>query len=108
MTAVANVLSRESPAPASRQPDTDIAVIGPAAKMDGPDAVVKQHLILGTDKEDAEMQRDLWLAENPSIKVIRLHDVKREPPTLLTRIGSKNVPRVSVMVEYEEPNVSAE
>jgi len=74
--------------------------------MDGPDEVVKQHLILGTDKE--EMQRDLWLAENPSIKVIRLHDVKREPPTLLTRIGSKNVPRVSVMVEYEEPNVSAE
>jgi hypothetical protein len=34
--------------------------------------------------------------------------VKREPPTLLMRIGSKHVPRVSILVEYEEPGVSAQ
>ena len=68
---------------------------------------VKEHLILGTDKRDAEQQRDLWLSENPSIRVIKIHRVKREPQTLLTLIGSKHVPRVSILVEYEETEVSA-
>jgi len=65
--------------------------------------LVKEYFIFGTDKLDAEKQRDLWLSQNPAVKVIKIHSVKREPQTLLTRIGSKHVPRVSIMVEYEEP-----
>jgi hypothetical protein len=65
--------------------------------------LVKEYLILGTDNRDAEKQRDLWLSQNPAVKVIKIHGVKREPQTLLTHIGSKHVPRVSIMVEYEEP-----
>jgi hypothetical protein len=65
-------------------------------------ASVKEHLILGTDKRDAETQRDLWLSKNPAIKIIRIHRVKQEPPTLLARIGRNHVPRVSIMVEYED------
>jgi hypothetical protein len=68
---------------------------------------VKEHLILGTDKLDAEKQRDLWLSQNPAIKVIKIHRVKPEQPTLLTRIGGKHVPRVSIVVEYEETDVRA-
>jgi hypothetical protein len=65
----------------------------------------KEHLILGTDERDAEKYRDLWLSQNPSIKVIRIHGVKREPPNLLMRVGGKDVPRVSILVEYEGPDV---
>ena len=70
--------------------------------------LVKEHLILGTDKRDVEIQRDLWLSQNPALKVIKVHGVKHEPQTLLTRIGSKHVPRVSIVVEFEEPNLVAE
>jgi hypothetical protein len=70
-------------------------------------SLVKEHLILGTDKRDVEIQRDLWLSQNPALKVIRIHGVKPEPQTLLTRIGSKHVPRVSIVVEFEEPGVAA-
>ena len=69
--------------------------------------LVKEHLILGTDKQDAEKQRDLWLSQNPALRVVRMHPVKPEPPTWLTRIGSKHVPRVSITVEYEEPDIRA-
>jgi hypothetical protein len=62
---------------------------------------MNEHLILGTDKRDAERQKDLWLEQNPSIKVLRIHEIKREPSTWLTRLGGKNVPRVSMTVEYE-------
>ena len=34
--------------------------------------------------------------------------MKLEPPTWLTRIGSKHVPRVSITVEYEEPDIRTE
>ena len=70
--------------------------------------LVREHLILGTDKQDAEKQRDLWLSQNPALKVLRMHPVQPEPPTLLTRIGSRHVPRVSITVEYEEPEIRAE
>lgn len=63
---------------------------------------MKERLILGTDGLDVEHQKDLWLSQNPAIKVIKIHRVKREPPTLLALIGAKHVPRVSIMVEYEE------
>lgn len=69
---------------------------------------VKEHLILGTDQQDAEKQRDLWLSQNPAVKVIRIHGVKREPPTLLTRMCRKHVPRVSITVEYQQPEVRSE
>jgi hypothetical protein len=113
MAAIANVLLREIHATTSRQPMMDIGVILSANKVDRSGKVVKEHLILGTDKRDAEEQRDLWLSENPSIKIVKIHRVKREPQTLLTLIGSKHVPRVSIMVEYQEPdaaeaNVAAE
>jgi hypothetical protein len=84
----------------------DIDVILSANKIDRLDKVVKEHLILGTDKRDAEEQRDLWLSENPSIKIVKIHGVKQEPQTLLTLIGSKHVPRVSIMVEYQEPDAA--
>jgi hypothetical protein len=73
-----------------------------------PEDVVKEHLILGTDERDAEEQIDLWLSQNPTFKVIKIHGVKREPENLLTLIGRKHVPRVSVMVEYEEYHLLAE
>jgi hypothetical protein len=107
MTAVAEALSREFPATTSRQPNTNIDVLLSANEIERPGSNVKEHLILGTDKRDAEQQRDLWLSENPSIRVIKIHRVKREPQTLLTLIGSKHVPRVSILVEYEETEVSA-
>jgi hypothetical protein len=64
-------------------------------------SVKQERLILGTDRWDAEKQVDLWLAQNPEIKVIRIHEVRREPSSLLTFIGGRNVPRVSVTVEYQ-------
>jgi hypothetical protein len=107
MAAVAEVLSRAFPATTTLQLNTNIDVLRSADhKMERLGANVKEHLILGTNKRDAEEQRDLWLSENPSIKVIKLHRVKREPQTLLTLIGSKHVPRVSILVEYEETEVS--
>jgi hypothetical protein len=107
MTAVAEVLSHEFPATTSRQPNTNTDVLLSANKVERLGTNVKEHLILGTDKRDAEQQRDLWLSENPSIRVIKIHRVKREPQTLLTLIGSKHVPRVSILLEYEETEVSA-
>jgi hypothetical protein len=62
---------------------------------------MNEHLILGIDRRDVERQKDLWLAQNPAIKILKIHDVKREPLTLLMRLGGKNVPRVSMTVEYE-------
>jgi hypothetical protein len=63
---------------------------------------MKQYVILGRDTDDAEAWRDRWLSENPSIKVLRVHHPRREPETWLTRLGGRNVPRVSITVEYEE------
>jgi hypothetical protein len=107
MAAVANVLLREIHATTAQQSTMEIDVILSANEVDRSGMIAKEHLILGTDKRDAEEQRDLWLSENPSIKVVKIHRVKREPQTLLTLIGSKHVPRVSITVEYEEPDTAA-
>jgi hypothetical protein len=64
-------------------------------------SVKQERLILGTDRWDAEKQIDLWLAQNPEIKIIRIHEIRREPSSLLTFIGGRHVPRVSVRVEYQ-------
>lgn len=61
----------------------------------------QQQLILGTDRQDAEARRDTWLADHPEVKVLRMHRPRSEPPTLLTRIGGRDVPRVSILLEYE-------
>jgi hypothetical protein len=68
---------------------------------------VKEHIILGIDERDAEEQRDLWLSENPAIKVLRVHRPTREPQWL-TRLGTRNVPRVSTTVDYKDPDVNTD
>ena len=62
---------------------------------------MKQHMILGKDRQDVEARRDEWLSENPAIKVLRMHRPRREPGSLLTLLGGRDVPRVSITVEYE-------
>ena len=69
---------------------------------------MKEHVILGIDKRDVEEQRDLWLSKNPAIKVIQVHQLQHEPQSWLTHFGSKNVPRVSITVDYEEPDATVE
>jgi hypothetical protein len=108
MTAVAKVLSREAPAPTPRQPNMEASVIRSVDQTDRPSNLVKEHLILGTDKQDAENQRDLWLSENPFLKIVRIHDAEPEPQTLLMRLGRKHVPHVSILVEYEDPKIPSE
>jgi hypothetical protein len=68
--------------------------------------VVKEHVILGADQADVEKQKDLWLSENPAIKVLKVHRIRRER-TLLSRLGGKNIPRFSIAVDYEEPDPTA-
>lgn len=62
---------------------------------------MKEHIILGRDAKDAERQKDLWLEEHPFIKVLKVHPPRFEQ-NLLARIGGANVPRVSILVDYEE------
>ena len=62
---------------------------------------LKQHMILGKNKRDVEARRDEWISENPEIRVVRVHRPKREPDSWLTRLGGRDVPRVSIIVEYE-------
>jgi hypothetical protein len=64
--------------------------------------LLKEHVFLGTDSGDAEALRDRWLSENPTIKVLRMHPPRREPLSLLVRLGGRNVPRVSITVDYED------
>ena len=68
---------------------------------------MKEQIVLGSNKSDVETQLDRWLRENPAINVLRVHhQPRREPHTLLTRLGGRNVPRFSITVEYEEGDVS--
>jgi hypothetical protein len=69
------------------------------------ESFVKEHIILGTDKEDAERQKDLWLAQHPSIRILNVHPPKLEQH-LLARIGGRNVPRVSIAVDYEDAEMA--
>ena len=62
---------------------------------------VKQHMILGKNRRDLEARRDEWISENPHITVVRVHRPKREPESWLTLLGGRDVPRVSLIVEYE-------
>lgn len=69
------------------------------------ESIVKEHIILGTDRRDAERQMDLWLSQHPTIKVLKVHPPKRERH-LLARIWGRNVPRVSITVDYEEAELA--
>jgi hypothetical protein len=68
---------------------------------------VREHVILGRNEWDAERQRDLWLAQYPAIRIVKVHPPKGER-NLLTRLGGQNVPRVSITVEYEHPELPQE
>jgi hypothetical protein len=68
--------------------------------------MMSEYMILGTDERDAEEQRDLWLKEHRGININRIHPLKREPPNLLIRFGGKNVPRVSILIDYELPEAA--
>jgi hypothetical protein len=69
------------------------------------ESFVKEHIFLGTDTEDAERQRELWVAQHPSIRVLKVHPPKSEQH-LLARIGGRNVPRISIAVDYEESEMA--
>ena len=62
---------------------------------------LKRHIILGKDRRHVEALRDEWLSENPAVKVLRVHLPQLEPASLLTRLGGRDIPRVSITVEYE-------
>ncbi len=61
--------------------------------------VMKEHIILGIDEGNVEKQKDLWLAENPAIKVVKVR-MRREPRNQLSILGG---PRFSITLEYEDP-----
>jgi hypothetical protein len=62
-------------------------------------AVVQEHLILGVDERDLQIEKSRWLTENPGVKIVETI-IQQEPPSLLARIGGKYVPRLSMLVRY--------
>jgi hypothetical protein len=61
--------------------------------------MTRRHIILGRDKGHLEAERDRWLSEHPDFELLREHPPKIEQ-SLLARIGGKNVPQVSIELEY--------
>jgi hypothetical protein len=59
---------------------------------------VQEHLILGVDERDLQIEKSRWLTQNPGIKIVETI-IQQEPPSLLARIGG-NVPRLSMLVRY--------
>jgi hypothetical protein len=59
---------------------------------------MREHVILGNKQGDVEKQKELWLAENPAIKVLRV-SIRRER-NLLSLLGG---PRYCITLEYEDP-----
>lgn len=68
--------------------------------------MIQRYIVLGRDMREAQAERDKWLSEHPDIAILQVHPPRAEPPTLLARIGGRNVPRVSIEVEYEYRNAS--
>jgi hypothetical protein len=59
-----------------------------------------KHIVLGRDAREAEAERDRWLSEHRDVEVIHEYPPRLEPTTLLVRIGGRNVPKVSIEMEY--------
>jgi hypothetical protein len=66
---------------------------------------VQEHLILGVDERELQIEKSRWLTENPSIKIVETI-IQQEPPSLLARIGGKYVPRLSMLVRYNNVRLS--
>jgi hypothetical protein len=64
-------------------------------------AAMPEHFILGKNEDDLIKQREMWVAGNPGVIVIWASAPSPEPRTLLVRLGGKNVPKVSMVIEYE-------
>jgi hypothetical protein len=62
--------------------------------------MAQKHIVLGRDTSDAQAERDKWLSEHRNIEILQEHPPRQEPSTWLVRIGGRNVPRVSIEVEY--------
>ena len=60
---------------------------------------MEEHLILGVDERDLQIEKSRWLTENPGIKIVETI-IQQEPPSLLARIGGKHIPRLSMLVRY--------
>jgi hypothetical protein len=68
---------------------------------------VKEHIIVGVNEGDVEKQLDLWLLENPAIRALKVHRTRPEPQNLLSSLDGKKIPRFSITVNYEEPDLTA-
>ena len=66
---------------------------------------MQEHLILGVDERDLQIEKSRWLTENPGIEVVETV-IQQEPPSLLARIGGKYVPRLSMLVRYNTVRLS--
>jgi hypothetical protein len=63
-----------------------------------------EYIILGRDDCDAEEKLALWLKDHGGIEINRVH-LQHEPPAPLTPLGG-NVPRVSILIDYELSEVA--
>jgi hypothetical protein len=61
--------------------------------------MTQRHIILGRDRRHVETERDKWLAEHPEVELLSQYPPKAEH-SLLARIGGRDVPRISIEVEY--------
>lgn len=61
--------------------------------------MTRRHIILGRNQGHLVAERDRWLSEHPDFELLREHPPKAEQ-SLLARIGGKNVPQVSIELEY--------
>lgn len=59
-----------------------------------------RHVILGIDERHLLTQRTTWDAGNPGAKIVEAIGPSRET-SLLARWGGKNVPRYSMVIEFE-------
>jgi hypothetical protein len=61
--------------------------------------MTRRHIILGRDKGHLEAERDKWLSEHPHFELLREHPPQTEQ-SLLARFGGRNVPQMSIEIEY--------
>jgi hypothetical protein len=69
--------------------------------------LIQEFIILAANEQDLQAEKGHWLAKNSDMKIIETN-VGREPSSLLSRIGGKGVPRVSMLIRYEVVRAEAE